>query len=71
MPRLKSMPAPVLVISAEDDQLTPPNYASFWKGASPMPSAPTSKTPPFGRGKALMEVNASHTRPGSAMSLDL
>ena len=29
MPRLESIRRPVLVISAEDDQLTPPNYGEF------------------------------------------
>jgi pimeloyl-ACP methyl ester carboxylesterase len=29
MPRLESIRLPVLVISAEDDQLTPPNYGEF------------------------------------------
>lgn len=35
MPRLESIRRPVLVISAEDDQLTPPNYGEFLEGRIP------------------------------------
>ena len=63
MPRLGSIRAPVLVISAEDDQLTPPNYGEFLEKR--IPNAVRAHIRDAGHFVPIekpLEVNAAITR---------
>ena len=63
MPRLKSIRLPVLVISAEDDQLTPPNYGEFLERR--IPNAVRAHIQDAGHFVPIekpLEVNAAITR---------